>query len=99
VINPDMGEDLIITVIATGFEREAEAAAIGSDRAPARSTKPSQAVLAGVGAAAVSDRPIKDIDRPTFLRRMNDVRESIDRAALAAEDEWDVPTFLRKQAD
>jgi cell division protein FtsZ len=99
VINPDMGEDLIITVIATGFEREAETAAIGSDRAPARSTKPSQAVLAGVGAAAVSDRPIKDIDRPTFLRRMNDVRESIDRAALAAEDEWDVPTFLRKQAD
>jgi cell division protein FtsZ len=99
VINPDMGEDLIITVIATGFEREAETAAIGSDRAPVRSTKPSQAVLAGVGAAAVSDRPIKDIDRPTFLRRMNDVRESIDRAALAAEDEWDVPTFLRKQAD
>jgi cell division protein FtsZ len=30
---------------------------------------------------------------------MNDVRESIDRAALAADDEWDVPTFLRKQAD
>jgi cell division protein FtsZ len=101
VINPDMGEDLIITVIATGFERDAEAAAaaIGAERAMARTVKPSQPVMAGVGAVPAVDRAIKDLDRPTFLRRMNDVRESIDRAALAAEDEWDVPTFLRKQAD
>lgn len=101
VINPDMGEDLIITVIATGFEREAEiaAAAIGAERTMARTMKPSQPVMAGVGAVPAADRAIKDLDRPTFLRRMNDVRESIDRAALAAEDEWDVPTFLRKQAD
>lgn len=101
VINPDMGEDLIITVIATGFERDAEAAAaaIGAERAMARTAKPSQPVMAGVGAVPAVDRAIKDLDRPTFLRRMNDVRESIDRAALAAEDEWDVPTFLRKQAD
>jgi cell division protein FtsZ len=101
VINPDIGEDLIITVIATGFEREADAAAvpIGTERTTARATKPAQPVLAGVGAPAAADRPIKDLDRPTFLRRMSDARESIDRAALAAEDEWDVPTFLRKQAD
>lgn len=100
VINPDMGEDLIITVIATGFEREAETAmAIGAERTMARTMKPSQPVMAGVGAVPAADRAIKDLDRPTFLRRMNDVRESIDRAALAAEDEWDVPTFLRKQAD
>ncbi|MBH0182876.1 MAG: cell division protein FtsZ, partial [Nitrospira sp.] len=101
VINPDMGEDLIITVIATGFERDAEvaAAAIGAERTMARTMKPSQSVMAGVGVAPAADRAIKDLDRPTFLRRMNDVRESIDRAALAAEDEWDVPTFLRKQAD
>jgi cell division protein FtsZ len=102
VINPDMGEDLIITVIATGFEREADAtpSPSGADRMTARSSlKPAQPVLAGVGAAVPTDRPIKDLDRPTFLRRMNDARESIDRAAIATEDEWDVPTFLRKQAD
>jgi cell division protein FtsZ len=85
VINPDLGEDLVITVIATGFEPEAP--------------KTAQPVLAGVSAAGAADRPAQDLDRPTFLRRMNDVRESIDRAALAADDEWDVPTFLRKQAD
>lgn len=102
VINPDMGEDLIITVIATGFESEADIVTPPSsaDRVMARSVmKPAQPLLAGVGAVLPADRPMKDLDRPTFLRRMNDARESIDRAALAAEDEWDVPTFLRKKAD
>lgn len=102
VINPDMGEDLIITVIATGFEQEADTAGPPSvaDRGTARAAlRPAQPVLAGVGAVPPADRSMKDLDRPTFLRRMNDARQSIDRAALAAEDEWDVPTFLRKQAD
>lgn len=101
VINPDMGEDLVVTVIATGFEREEDAAPVtmGAERASARAPKPAQPVLAGVGAAVAADRPMKDLDRPTFLRRMSDARDSIDRAALVAEDEWDVPTFLRKQAD
>ncbi|MBI3356622.1 MAG: cell division protein FtsZ [Nitrospirae bacterium] len=101
VINPDMGEDLVVTVIATGFERQEDAATVtmGTERATARAPKSAQPVLAGVGAAVAADRPMKDLDRPTFLRRMSDARESMDRAALAAEDEWDVPTFLRKQAD
>jgi cell division protein FtsZ len=100
VINPDLGEDLVITVIATGFEPEADVApAVGVDRPAVRAPKTAQPVLAGVSAAGAADRPAQDLDRPTFLRRMNDVRESIDRAALAADDEWDVPTFLRKQAD
>ena len=101
VINPDMGEELIITVIATGFEREEDSAAatIGADRGMSRPAKPIQPVLAGMVASLAADRPLKDLDRPTFLRRMNDVRESMDRAVVTAEDEWDVPTFLRKQTD
>jgi cell division protein FtsZ len=101
VINPDMGDDLVVTVIATGFEREEEPSAvtIGMERSTARAPKPAQPVMAGVGAAASIDRPMKDLDRPTFLRRMSDARESIDRAALSTDDEWDVPTFLRKQVD
>ena len=101
VINPDMSEDLVVTVIATGFEREEDAATatMGMERATARAPKPAQPVLAGVGAAVTTARPMKDLDRPTFLRRMSDARESMDRPALVAEDEWDVPTFLRKQAD
>lgn len=102
VINPDLGEDLIVTVIATGFEPEADSPlpASGMDRKPARPTpKPAAPVLTGVGAAASVDRSTVNLDRPTFLRRMHDARESIDRVTLGTEDEWDVPTFLRKQAD
>ncbi len=102
VINPDMGEDLIITVIATGFEREEDQPAAptigdrGANRPPA---KPIQPLLAGMVASLAADRPMKDLDRPTFLRRMTEMRDAPDRAAMTAEDEWDVPTFLRKQAD
>lgn len=101
VVNPDLGEELIITVIATGFEREEDSAAAttGADRGMSRPAKPVPSVLAGMGASLTVDRPMKDLDRPAFLRRMNDVRESMDRAVLTAEDEWDVPTFLRKQTD
>jgi len=101
VINPDIGEELIITVIATGFERDENLAIAGTeaDRAPNRLTKPIQPVLAGVVASLGTERPIKDLDRPTYLRRISEARESADRAALTGEDEWDVPTFLRKQAD
>jgi cell division protein FtsZ len=103
VINPDMGDDLVVTVIATGFDREEETPAVtlGAERSTARAPKPAQPVLAAaaVAAAVTHERPLKDLDRPTFLRRMSDVRESMERATLSAEDEWDVPTFLRKQAD
>lgn len=101
VINPDIGEELIITVIATGFERDENPIAAGTDadRPQNRLAKPIQPVLAGVVASLGTERPMKDLDRPTFLRRMSEARESADRAALTAEDEWDVPTFLRKQTD
>ena len=101
VINPDMGEDLIITVIATGFEREEDqpAAPMAGDRGVSRPAKPIQPLLAGMVASLAADRPMKDLDRPTFLRRMTEMRDPMDRTAMTAEDEWDVPTFLRKQAD
>ena len=103
VINPEIGDDLIVTVIATGFEREEQATArpaAAADRPAARTPngRPAQQVLTGVHASG-SDRPIKDIDRPTFLRRMGETREAVERIAVVGDDEWDVPTFLRKQAD
>ncbi|HAP39275.1 MAG TPA: cell division protein FtsZ [Nitrospira sp.] len=103
VINPEIGDDFIVTVIATGFEREEQPAArpaAAAERPAARTPngRPAQQVLTGVHAAA-SDRPIKDIDRPTFLRRLGETREAVERIAVGGDDEWDVPTFLRKQAD
>ena len=103
VINPEIGDDLIVTVIATGFEREEQPVArpaVTAERPAARTPngRPAQQVLTGVHATG-SDRPIKDIDRPTFLRRMGETREAVERIAVVGDDEWDVPTFLRKQAD
>jgi len=102
VINPEIGDDLIVTVIATGFEREEPPAArpVVTERPAPRTGngRPAQQVLTGVHATG-SDRPIKDIDRPTFLRRMGETREAVERIAVVGDDEWDVPTFLRKQAD
>lgn len=102
VINPEIGDDLIVTVIATGFEREEAPAArpVTPERATARTPngRPTQQVLSGVPPLG-SDRPHKDLDRPTFLRRMGEQREAVERVAVVGDDEWDVPTFLRKQAD
>ncbi len=102
VINPEIGDDLIVTVIATGFEREEQPVVrpATAERPAARTPngRPAQQVLTGVHAAG-SDRPHKDLDRPTFLRRMGETREAVERIAVVGDDEWDVPTFLRKQAD
>ena len=70
------------------------------ERAAVRTSngRPAQQVLTGVHASG-SDRPHKDLDRPTFLRRMGEQREAVERIAVVGDDEWDVPTFLRKQAD
>ena len=52
-----------------------------------------------MGERSYAERPFKDLDRPTYLRRMGDGRESMERTAAVTDDEWDVPTFLRKQID
>ena len=99
VINPDMGDDLVVTVIATGFEWEGQPAQV--PLAAARAPRTGQQAMAGqtMGERSYAERPFKDLDRPAFLRRMGDGREQMERAAAVTDDEWDVPTFLRKQAD
>ncbi len=101
VINPDLGDDLVVTVIATGFDRDepqAKPAVAAAERMAARSPRTAQQVLAGVHAGG-PDLPHRDLDRPAFLRKLSEQREAQERLSLVADDEWDVPTFLRKQAD
>ncbi|THJ22693.1 MAG: cell division protein FtsZ [Nitrospira sp. CG24E] len=94
VINPDMGDDLVVTVIATGFESTEQ-----SSQVPVAAARTSRAGQQTMGERSYAERPMKDLDRPTFLRRMGEARESMERTAAVVDDEWDVPTFLRKQAD
>jgi cell division protein FtsZ len=102
VINDQMGEDLIVTVIATGFEREEAVLPERSllDRSAAGLARNPQPALAGVGAKA-SEVPKKNLERPAFLRRFASQREGQERLGLGIDEneKWDVPTFLRKQAD
>ncbi|OGX11379.1 MAG: cell division protein FtsZ [Nitrospirae bacterium RIFCSPLOWO2_12_FULL_63_8] len=99
VINADIKEDLIVTVVATGFEKDEPPARLS---AGARAAAPSQAAaepaLAGVRDAG-GDEQSKQIEKPAFLRRFTSKRETQERLSLATEDPWDVPTFLRKQSN
>ena len=87
----------MITVIATGFER-GETVAQHAPRQTAMST------------ISIKETPVHELhpklktaDRPAFLRANPASRDSADRipdrTMLAVEEEWDVPTFLRRQAD
>ncbi|OGW66551.1 MAG: cell division protein FtsZ [Nitrospirae bacterium RIFCSPLOWO2_02_FULL_62_14] len=99
VINADIKEDLIVTVVATGFEKDEPPARLS---AGARAAAPSQAAaepaLAGVRDAG-GDEQSKQIEKPAFLRRFTSKRETQERLSLTTEDPWDVPTFLRKQSN
>jgi cell division protein FtsZ len=77
VINDRMSEDVIVTVIATGFEKEAALAEERPKASAAPGTKPN---------------PAKSLFRKVVNAPYDPGRSDLD-------DEWDVPTFLRKQAD
>lgn len=83
VIDPSMGEDIRITVIATGFERNGvprrvleRVSSRRSHNQPAQITKPRDSVSVGVEVRSVTEsKPIgppsansDDLDIPTFLR-------------------------------
>ncbi len=96
VIDERLGEEVVITVIATGFERDVPAAKAAPRQTPLPTITPKEAEV-----RALHPKP-KTMDRPAFLRRgpaARDLAERSDRPMLASEDEWDVPTFLRRQAD
>jgi cell division protein FtsZ len=102
VINPNLKEDMIVTVVATGFDKEeAPARPSAAARAAAMPAMPAspaaEPALAGVRDLSGGDVE-KQMEKPAFLRRFSSKRnESQERLSLATDDPWDVPTFLRKQ--
>lgn len=100
VINEALNEELVVTVIATGFEREESSLPERPlfDRGTVRAPQPA---MAGVGAKASAEAPKKNLEQPTFLRKLSAQREGQERLGLVMDEneKWDVPTFLRKQAD
>lgn len=107
VIDDDMGEAVNVTVIATGFGREAEMARLADQQtSSARSmTKPpEQQARDKSGAWTYQPQEPKDTQVPAFIRRSRREKFSrhlsvVDEYPSETEEDLDIPTFLRRQAD
>jgi cell division protein FtsZ len=102
VINPDMGEELTVTVIATGFEQGEAVLRFPSAHQSTLVVEPvTTPELVSVGV----DHGADDMDRPAYLRRQTAARKVTENGngngngSLLVDDDWDVPTFLRKKSD
>jgi cell division protein FtsZ len=104
VINPDMGEELTVTVIATGFEQGESVLRFPSAHQPTLVAEPVKTpTLVSVGVENNGENGADEIDRPTYLRRQAAERKATENGngngSLLVDDDWDVPTFLRKKSD
>lgn len=94
VIDPDLEDELRVTVVATGLgERRAQ-------RAASRDAEPKMHLVSGHDEEAKAS-DYRDMDQPAYIRQ----RRVAGGGAAAAEqagadlDYLDIPAFLRRQAD
>ncbi len=91
VIDPDMHDEIKVTVVATGLNR------IGEEKKPISVVKPVSMASSG------EVKPdYRDFDRPTIKRRQAEVEGNTARQLPdldAGGDYFDIPAFLRRQAD
>ncbi|MDD9819263.1 MAG: cell division protein FtsZ [Nitrospira sp.] len=98
VIDQTLTDEVIVTVIATGFDQQQEPGAalraklkpfgarVGQDRNGISAPRPPQPVLTTV-----------DLDRPAFERRGKANGTAVERGNVLMDADWDVPTFLRRK--
>jgi cell division protein FtsZ len=106
-VDEGLGDEMRVTVIATGIGAEAESAR-AREKEPEREKRVVQPLRGKVRDVTPSDMEradIVDLDEPTFIRHRRAVGESsgalyrgVGRLALDDTD-LDVPTFLRRKAD
>jgi cell division protein FtsZ len=84
VINEEMGDRIKVTAIATGFGSSAEKGRRGEELRLSPAPVPGKV----------------DRDLPTFIReRQKDTGSRLPRAISSDDEEYDIPTFLRKRVD
>lgn len=108
VIDEEMGEAVNVTVIATGFGRASElASGLNEPVAPRRSTRsvPVEETIPEkpVARTVIPSEP-HDVRIPSFIRRSQREKNSrhlslVDEYAIDTDEDLDIPTFLRKQAE
>jgi cell division protein FtsZ len=85
VVNEEMGDSLQITAIATGF-----GASFDKSRNNLEDVKENAAKRIGTNV---------DLDVPTIIRKQQRDSARMMRMQSVEEDEYDIPTFLRKRVD
>jgi cell division protein FtsZ len=102
VIDPEMSEDLRVTVVATGIGRQ-----VMQVQAPEMDSRRPVAMEGGRSTRA-SLPPLQDLSIPTYIRNQREQQASApsnqrravgDGMSYSDESMLDIPAFLRRQAD
>jgi cell division protein FtsZ len=93
VIDPEMTDQIRVTVVATGIGRPSAVRGM-----PAGVPAPKVEVVAGRARRRPLDN-YPDYDQPSFRRRPRAVGEDIRTDANGDDSYLDIPAFLRRQAD
>jgi len=98
VIEPNMADEVVVTVIATGFEQQEPAG-----EPPIIQSKNGRVRAVAAVAVAAGDNTFgtkeQDLDRPMFIRRYEPQPQHEGPSSLLLDQDWDVPTFMRRQAE
>jgi cell division protein FtsZ len=100
VKDESMGDDLRVTVVATGLGRSAAKRAAppltmirtGTDNAPV-------GVAPATPAMTATGNDFADFDRPAIWRSRENAQARVSALEESVSDRYDIPAFLRKQAD
>jgi cell division protein FtsZ len=95
VIDPDMANQIRVTVVATGLGKPVARAIAPQQMAAALAPAPTMRVVRQKSPMAPTDYAM--LDRPT-VQRQRAVGDGL-RAEAESEDLLDIPAFLRRQAD
>lgn len=96
VIEPDMDDELRVTVVATGLGEMS-----GAGLKPAmEEVTPVRLINSDVVESALAPQDYRDLDSPTIVRKDRQAAKSFVEAAKEQNmDYLDIPAFLRRQAD
>jgi len=98
VIEPNMADEVVVTVIATGFEHQEPAGRTSRVQSQNGRVRAVAAVAVAAGGNVFGTKE-HDLDRPTFIRRYEPQPQHEGPGSLLLDQDWDVPTFMRKQAE
>ncbi len=104
VIDSGLDGEVIITVIATGFEQQQEslrakpAVSLGGQERSRLSVPPTPQPVLTMARTASGDGSAEDLDRPAFMRRVES-ETRVEQGNLLVDADWEVPTFLRRRAN